>query len=289
MFSLGSERSTSLGRLHRHDVLGLLFPRCCFQTVRVRRRSLHVLWITPCVLLAASLWISWSSYSVLSREGNWQEPYDYVALDLRADEIAHTSDNDILLIPLELRPISYPELNDYLTGPEILALRGKRPHPEEEEQANNSTTNTNNSSNGKILDGVERQEYGGELAAGCARVDMDRLTRGMACGSPLSAPCFDRTRCRAPPHGPGPTVYIYDADCSLENSSELPPSNESLQLSYTWREAAREAGILAETYEAACMFVHVNKRTDRDPCPVGMPMWNGGANHVMVDLTDNTR
>ncbi|CAN0349546.1 unnamed protein product, partial [Laminaria digitata] len=39
----------------------------------------------------------------------------------------------------------------------------------------------------------------------------------------------------------------------------------------------------------ACIFVHVNKLIDRPPCASTSPLWNGGANHVMVDLTDRTR
>lgn len=172
----------------------------------------------------------------------------------------------VVIIPEKMPPFVYPhELDEYITGAEIMALRV--------EGGGDNNTHTE----------------GGDYPLGCSGVYMERLAQGMACGSPLSAPCFDRSRCRPPPHGPGPSVYVYDSECSLQNSTSLPPSNESLQLSHTWREVAREAGILSETYEDACVFVHVNKRLDRDPCATESPLWNGGVNHLMVDLTDFTR
>lgn len=127
--------------------------------------------------------------------------------------------------------------------------------------------------------------------ARCSSINMTLLAPGMAaCGAPLSAPCFDHDRCRPlAAGGPGPSIYVFDATCSLANSSALPPSNESPMLSHTWREMAKDAGVLSETYEDACLFLHVNKRLDSVPCPAGKPLWRGGKNHVMVDLTDRTR
>jgi len=44
----------------------------------------------------------------------------------------------------------------------------------------------------------------------CSDLDLSGLTNAMNCGSPLSSPCFDFTRCRNAP----PTVYIYDQKVS---------------------------------------------------------------------------
>lgn len=60
-------------------------------------------------------------------------------------------------------------------------------------------------------------------------------------------------------------------------------------LSSFWRVAARDAGLLAETYESSCAFIHVNNRVDQEPCAAETPLWRNGANHLMVDLTDSTR
>lgn len=123
----------------------------------------------------------------------------------------------------------------------------------------------------------------------CSSVDMSAIAPSMACGAPLARPCFDHGRCRPrAAGGPGPSIYVFDATCSLANSSALPPSKESLMLSHTWREMARAAGVLSETYGEACLFLHVNKRLGT-PCPAESPLWNGGRNHVMVDFTDRTR
>lgn len=116
----------------------------------------------------------------------------------------------------------------------------------------------------------------------CSAVDFAALSRSMACSAPFSSPCFDRDRCR----DNGPLIYVYDATCSLAPSSALPPSNESLMLSHSWRVAARKAGVLAERYEDACFFISINKLI---PCATSSPLWNGGANHIMVDLTDRAR
>lgn len=180
-------------------------------------------------------------------------------------------------IPEEMPPSDYPPgVAEYMTGLEIMSL-----------WTIHNTSDQASSNNAP--DGGHAIEVGGDYPSRCSEVDMAALAKGMGCGAPLSAPCFDRGRCRPKVDGgPGPSVYVYDEDCSLENSSSLPPSHESMQLSPTWREAAREVGILSETYESACFFVHVNKGVDA-PCPTRSPLWNGGANHVMVDLTDLTR
>lgn len=228
-----------------------------------RTNGIHVLWIVVGLILVASIsssWLSLLSYLTGQSRGR--------PLNLRANIMPPPSST-----PEHLRRISYPDLRGELTGQEIMALRVEIPEIE----------NT-----GDEVVGIKRIGHG-DLPRSCSEIDMEILAEGMACGTPLGSPCFNRTRCRSPPHGPGPSVYVYDGVCSLHNSSNLPPSNESLQLSHTWREAAREAGVLSEDYHSACMFVHVNKLVDKEPCPVATPLWNGGANHLMVDLTDLTR
>ena len=95
-----------------------------------------------------------------------------------------------------------------------------------------------------------------------------------------------------PPDGPGPTIYVHDAECSLANSSDLPIVEENLHgnhhVSPAWRLAAKEAGVLAETYESACVFIHVSIQTPW-PCPSKTPLWNNGMNHLMVDFGDISR
>lgn len=63
------------------------------------------------------------------------------------------------------------------------------------------------------------------------------------------------------------------------------------------RNAAREAGVMAESYESACVFIHVtgagkfltDEQRQWSRCPVRSPLWNNGTNHVMVDFGDDGR
>ena len=135
----------------------------------------------------------------------------------------------------------------------------------------------------------------------CADLELSSFDKGKSCGFPLAYPCFDHFRCLSPPQGPGPRFYIYDQKCSLANSSELPKAGEipggapgskrlNHQIAWYWRQAAMEAGVLAEAYESACLFVHVKTGHDTNqPCAVHSPLWNGGANHIMVDISDKGR
>jgi len=59
-------------------------------------------------------------------------------------------------------------------------------------------------------------------------------------------------------------------------------------IGWVFRNAAREAGVLAPTYESACIFMHVS-RGGSERCAVDSHLWNNGANHVMVDFGDNGR
>ncbi|CAN0259316.1 unnamed protein product, partial [Ascophyllum nodosum] len=100
-------------------------------------------------------------------------------------------------------------------------------------------------------------------------------------------------RCLPPPDGQGPTIYVHDGDCSLADSSDLTSvATNSRRVQdhpgTAWREAAKEAGVLAETYESACAFIQVNPKSNH-PCPVDTPLWNDGANHLMVDFGDISR
>lgn len=58
-------------------------------------------------------------------------------------------------------------------------------------------------------------------------------------------------------------------------------------IGWVFRNAAREAGVLAPTYDSACVFMHVTRGNER--CAVKTPLWNDGVNHVMVDFGDSGR
>lgn len=77
--------------------------------------------------------------------------------------------------------------------------------------------------------------------------------------------------------------------CSLAASHQLPITDhrrddKQNQNSY-WREAVWKAGMLADTYEEACLFIHVNTHNHDEPCATRSPLWNGGANHIMMEFT----
>lgn len=61
-------------------------------------------------------------------------------------------------------------------------------------------------------------------------------------------------------------------------------------IGWVFRNAAREAGALAESYEGACVIMHVSRggRGTHD-CALRSPLWNDGVNHVMVDFGDTGR
>lgn len=129
----------------------------------------------------------------------------------------------------------------------------------------------------------------------CSDLDMALFDKGKVCGSPLSQPCFDYSRCTSPHDGHGGGFYVHDLDCSLADSSELSVDGELdgeelgfRNSGWVWRRALKEAGLLAETYESACMFIHVSTRGAK-PCPPSTPLWNDGVNHVMVDFSDSNR
>jgi len=135
------------------------------------------------------------------------------------------------------------------------------------------------------------------------------------CGTPLSSPCFNASRCAGPPLGSGgngilppdggaasgPKIYVFDNYCSLADSDAIssdaldnagePLRKEELDehiLSWVFRDAAREVGALAATYESACMFIDVSWG-EKEPCAVNTPLWNNGSNHVMVNFGDKGR
>lgn len=134
------------------------------------------------------------------------------------------------------------------------------------------------------------------------------LDRGRVCGPSMSNPCINLARCRggdaaALPavHGAardgvrGFAIYVFDSDCSLSDSGDLSFDGEGHgeeqnphYIDWVFRNAAREAGILATTYDSACLFVHVT-RGEKEPCAVSTPLWNSGVNHVMVDFGDQGR
>lgn len=106
-----------------------------------------------------------------------------------------------------------------------------------------------------------------------------RETRQL-CGPPLTLPCFDHSRCLRPPQGTGPSIYVYDDNCSLANSDQLHHRDAS-----HWSDAVSQVGLLAESYESACLFIQVNSHAHEEPCAPQTPLWNGGANHMMIDFT----
>lgn len=280
-----------------------------------RRRGFHLLWAAPFFLLAC-FWASRTTTAVPSGAAA-EHPG---VLGLRTREVGQTTDEDDddraladwYPIPDTIPPVSRPaELGGLLTGQDFMdILESARI------RTKNGTIGFNASEQHAAVKSAPAANLLTAAAVGdnpsdvrpmptafspgwkgaptdrnrCSAVDMSAVAERMSCGPPLAAPCFDRSRCRPrSAGGTGPSIYVFDATCSVANSSALPPSTESLMLSHTWREAARAAGVLSESYAEACMFLHVNKRVGSVPCPAERPLWNGGRNHVMVDFTDYSR
>lgn len=276
------------------------------------RRGLFLLLGSPCVLLTFFWWWRWTAEfgTAAGRAGG-----GVVGLRATMEEGARGRGgagpnllSDWYPIPDRIEPIRRAgEVEEYLTGADMLHLLAEARRrnataadlPEGEHHDTSKIAPLANVLAAEALGdshvlpvttafspGWKGMPTGG---ARCSSVDMSAIAPGMACGAPLARPCFDHGRCRPPAAGgPGPSMYVFDATCSLANSSALPLSRESPMLSHTWREMARAAGVLSESYEDACLFLHVNKRVGT-PCPVEGPLWNGGRNHVMVDFTDRTR
>lgn len=61
-------------------------------------------------------------------------------------------------------------------------------------------------------------------------------------------------------------------------------------IGWVFRNAAREAGVLADSYESACVIMHVSRagRGSHD-CALRSPLWNDGVNHVVVNFGDTGR
>lgn len=171
-------------------------------------------------------------------------------------------------------------------GPEI-AVEALEEHPGGE-----TNMRRKNGDKPTILSNVG---VGNPVRNSCSEIDLSVLDPGRVCGSPLGEPCFDHSRCKPVSEGgPGATIYVYDHDCTLKNSSELEFADEAIEdghfLSPIWRKAARELGVLAETYESACAFIEVNMRRPHDaPCSTSAPLWNEGKNHMILDFTDSSR
>lgn len=139
-------------------------------------------------------------------------------------------------------------------------------------------------------DGIPDEDAAVVINSTCSDVDMSSFGKGMECGVPLSEPCFDFERCR---NGSSAGIYVYDGICTLANSSILLASQEtdldrwtqeSDNLDSVLRSEVEGAGLLAQTYESACLFVAATSRYT--PCAVEQPLWNDGTNHVMVSLGD---
>ncbi|CAN0370913.1 unnamed protein product [Pylaiella littoralis] len=131
---------------------------------------------------------------------------------------------------------------------------------------------------------------------------MSVFSNGITCGSPLSEPCFDFGRCES-----SSGIYVHAANCSLWDTSALLAFDETVEadggtlkrrskfeyddyIASLLRDEAKKAGSLAQTYESACMFVHaISANQGYTPCAVEKPLWNDGANHVLIDLSDKGR
>lgn len=142
------------------------------------------------------------------------------------------------------------------------------------------------------LPSVNNNAFGERVPSGCPWLDMSHFEKGRKCGLPLSLPCFDYKRCQQNSSTPALKVYVYDSDCTLSRSSDMPSlyaPEESVECAL--RHAARESELLAETYESACLFIHVRRKAwaDCNLCATSAPLWNDGANHPMVDFTDQSR
>ena len=270
-----------------------------------RRCGLRLLLATPCALLTC-FWAAWRWTAEFGGSATTWEQHPGV-LEFRS----HGGDDPELTywypIPDRIEPIRrVGEVEGYLTGADMLHLleegRLRNTTDGEQQQQHHDTVKVAPLANVLAAEALGDNDvlpvktafapgWKGMPTSGgrCSSVDMAAIAPSMSCGAPLARPCFDHGRCRPRrAGGPGPSIYVFDATCSLANSSALPPSKESLMLSHTWREMARAAGVLSESYLDACLFLHVNKRLGT-PCPVESPLWNGGRNHVMVDFTDHTR
>ena len=273
-------------------VLLLTLRRRIFSLPRIRiRHILHVLWAMPCLWLLRTLferpgcWLDnrnvtvpeESFHACQHRLGSSSNPRTRTmdALGSTASFTGRINRCPPSTFPERVEPIGRPqELAERLTGAEIIMKL-----IEERKKGINETVEATAAA--MSLDVATSPGAGSR----CSVIDFAKISTSMVCGAPLSSPCFDRDRCRTR----APLVYVYDDTCSLAPSSALPPSNESLMLSHSWREAARNAGVLAEHYDEACLFISINKLIYRPPCATSSPLWNAGSNHVMVDLTDRTR
>ncbi|CAM9868803.1 unnamed protein product [Ectocarpus sp. 12 AP-2014] len=145
------------------------------------------------------------------------------------------------------------------------------------------------------LDDGAAAEVGQRETNRCSDLDQSVFSTGMQCGPPLSPPCFqfNSTECLG-----NAGIYVFDSECSLLETSELRVPDEGQKVSWAWmdhhyvewvlRNEAEQLGMLAETYESACILVHVSPGSTK-PCAVDQPRWNGGANHLLVDMSDKGR
>lgn len=175
------------------------------------------------------------------------------------------------------------------TKPERELLRAVTP-PDAQRDADGDAHVT--ISMGRVVPHMDLEGVGNPTTNSCSDLDMGLYDMGMTCGPPLNTPCFDYSRCQSLSESVGPKIYIYDHECSLNSSSSLdmaPAVKKRHLLDPVFRYAAKELGLLAESYESACLLVHVNNRPGPQPCASSTPLWSNGANHMMIDFTDDTR
>ncbi|CAM9666002.1 unnamed protein product, partial [Ectocarpus sp. 12 AP-2014] len=88
------------------------------------------------------------------------------------------------------------------------------------------------------------------------------------------------------------TIIFARPQCTLADSSKISCGQEGSGC--ILRRAVRKAGLLAESYEDACMFIMVSGEFSKNhvrqiSCATSAPLWNDGVNHMMFDLTDPSR
>lgn len=109
--------------------------------------------------------------------------------------------------------------------------------------ANRKTEESAESPRSTVVVETSRKERVGKPETNrCSDLDMSLFEKGLICGSPLTLPCFDYGRCQLPPEGKGPTIYVYDHDCTLANSDELVMSDEhkdGLHVDSHWRKVRK--------------------------------------------------
>lgn len=116
-------------------------------------------------------------------------------------------------------------------------------------------------------------------------------------GSPLAshvdglAECVDVVSCFLLGTSPAPSALSDSSEMLAADGTGLGDEKDDPHyIGWVFRNAAREAGVLAASYESACMIMHVSRGgRGASDCALRSPLWNDGVNHVMVDFGDEGR